>query len=88
MYPGKAGLYRTVGGGAAEELMAPFASTARFRYYQVADDTSRTIAPSLALIRGIAVVLTAEGPRRAAGRTTDAQSRMMTSIFFKNTRAP
>jgi prepilin-type N-terminal cleavage/methylation domain-containing protein len=88
MFPGKYGLYRAVNGGAAEELMAPFASTARFRYFQSGDDTSRTAAPALSDIRGVAVVLTTTGQRRPAGRTTDIESRMMTAIFFKNTRVP
>lgn len=88
MFPGKLGLWRTVGTGAAEELMAPFASTARFRYFQAGDDTSRRVAPDLALVRGIGLVLTAEGARRPAGRTTNTESRMVTAIFFKNTRAP
>jgi prepilin-type N-terminal cleavage/methylation domain-containing protein len=88
LFPGKSGLFRSVNGGAAEELMAPFSADARFRYYTSGDDTSRTVAPPLSDIRGIALVLTAEGARRAAGRTSDTQSRMMTAIFFKNTRAP
>lgn len=87
LYPGKVGLFRQVGGGTPEELMAPFASSARFRYYQTGDDTSRTTAPALSDIRGIALVLTTEGARRPAGRTNDTQSKMMTSIFFKNVRA-
>jgi prepilin-type N-terminal cleavage/methylation domain-containing protein len=87
LYPGKIGLFRAVNGGAAEELMAPFASTARFRYYQTGDDTSRTTAPALPDIRGLALVLTTEGARKPAGRTTETQSRMMTSVFFKNVRA-
>ena len=86
MYPGKMGLWRSVQGGVTEELMAPFASTARFRYYQAGDDTSRTTPPAYSDIRGIAVVMTAEGGRKPAGRTNDTQSRMMTSIWFKNTR--
>jgi prepilin-type N-terminal cleavage/methylation domain-containing protein len=88
MYPGKLGLWRSVQGGITEELMAPFASTARFRYYQAGDDTSRTTAPAYSAIRGIALVLTAEGARTPAGRTAATQSKMMTSIFFKNTRGP
>ena len=88
MFPGKVGLYRSVNGGAAEELMAPFASTARFRYFQSGDDTSRTTAPALSAIRGVGLELTTTGQRRPAGRTTDIESRMMTAIFFKNTRAP
>ena len=88
LFPGKSGLFRSVNGGAAEELMAPFSADARFRYYTSGDDTSRTVAPALSDIRGVALVLTAEGARRPAGRTADTQARMMTAIFFKNTRAP
>ena len=88
MFPGKIGLYRAVNAGTPEELMAPFAPTARFRYFVSGDDTSRTTAPALADIRGVGLVLTATGQRRPAGRTSDIESRMMTAIFFKNTRAP
>ncbi len=88
LFPGKVGLWRTVNGGTPEELMAPFGADARFRYYTSGDDTSRVVAPDLADIRGIALVLTAEGARKPAGRTTDMQAKMMTAIFFKNTRAP
>ena len=87
LFPGKYGLFRTVNDGTPEELMAPYASSARFRYYQAGDDTSRTTAPSLANIRGVALVLTTEGARKAAGQTSDSQNQMVTSIFFKNVRA-
>jgi prepilin-type N-terminal cleavage/methylation domain-containing protein len=86
IYPGQYGLWRSVSGGVTEELMAPFASTARFRYYTTSDDTSRTTAPSLDQLRGVAIVLDANGSRTPAGRTTTTQSHMMTSVFFKNTR--
>jgi len=86
LFPGKIGLFRSVNGGTAEELMAPFATSARFRYFQDGDDTSRTTAPALSDIRGVAMVLTTEGARKPAGRTSYAQTRMMTAIFFKNTR--
>lgn len=88
MFPGKVGLYRAVNGGTPEELMAPFASTARFRYFVSGDDTSRTTAPALSDIRGIAMALTTTGQRKPAGRTTDIESRMLTAVFFKNTRSP
>ena len=88
LYPGKIGLFRTVNDGTPEELMAPFATDARFRYFQAGDDTSRTTAPALSDIRGVAVMLTAEGSRKPAGKTTYAQSKVATAIFFKNTRAP
>jgi prepilin-type N-terminal cleavage/methylation domain-containing protein len=89
LYPGKIGLWRAVGnGGVTEELMAPFTSDARFRYYKAGDDTSRTTAPALSDIRGVAMVLTTEGSRTPAGQDAPSQSKMMTSVFFKNTRAP
>ena len=87
LFPGKVGLFRAVNGGTAEELMAPFTSTARFRYYQSGDDTSRTTAPALSDIRGIALVLNAEEARKPAGSANFGQQKMMTSIFFKNVRA-
>jgi hypothetical protein len=87
LFPGKVGLYRTVGAGTAEELMAPFTSTARFRYYAVGDDTSRTTAPALSDIRGLEMDLTTEGQRKPAGSTAYAQNKMVTSVFFKNVRA-
>jgi len=87
LYPGELGLFRTVNDGTPEELMAPFASTARFRYYQAGDDTSRTTAPALSDIRGIAIVLNTEGSRKVAGQTSYSQNKMMTSIFFKNVRS-
>jgi prepilin-type N-terminal cleavage/methylation domain-containing protein len=86
MFPGKVGLYRAVNGGTAEELMAPFASTARFRYFIAGDDTSRTTAPALSEIRGVALVLTAEGQRKPAGKTSATQEKMMTAVFFRNLR--
>jgi prepilin-type N-terminal cleavage/methylation domain-containing protein len=86
LFPGKIGLFRAVNGGTAEELMAPFASTARFRYFVAGDDTSRTTAPALSDIRGVALVLTTEGQRKPAGRTTTTQEQMMTAVFFRNLR--
>jgi hypothetical protein len=87
MFPDKVGLYRAVNSGAAEELMAPFASTARFRYYVTGEDTSRTTAPSLDQVRGLSLVLTTEGQRKPAGKNVYSQQKMMTSVFFKNVRS-
>jgi hypothetical protein len=86
MFPGKVGLWRAVNGGTPEELLGPFSSSARFRYFATGDDTSRTTSPGLALIRGVGLELTTTGQRKPAGRSTDIESRMMTAIFFKNTR--
>jgi hypothetical protein len=86
-FPGKVGLYRAVTGGVEEELMAPFATTARFRYYQAGDDLARDTPPALPDIRGLEMDLTTEGQRRPAGTTSYAQNKMVTSVFFKNVRA-
>ena len=86
-FPGKIGLYRAVGAGTPEELMAPFATTARFRYYQAGDDLSRATAPALSDIRGLEMDLTTEAQRLTAGTTSYAQNKMVTSVFFKNVRA-
>lgn len=88
LFPGKIGLWRTVANGVSEELMAPFTTTARFRYYKSGDDTSRTTAPALSDIRGVALVLNTEASRKPAGKKTLSQTQMMTSVFFKNMRAP
>ena len=84
LYPGKLGLYRTVNGGTPEELMAPYGSTARFNYFADGDDVAQTTAPAVANIRGVEVELTTEAARKPAGRTSYAQTRLKTAIFFKN----
>jgi prepilin-type N-terminal cleavage/methylation domain-containing protein len=85
-YSGKIGLYRDVQGGTSEELMAPFDTSARFRFYTSAADVSLTTPPSLALIRGIDLVLNSVGSRAVAGSTDTVRTYMTTAVFFKNTR--
>lgn len=88
LFPGKIGLFRTVNAGAPEELMGPFATTAGFRYYQTGEDVSSATVPTLANIRGVDVVLTAISARKPAGQTAESQSKMVTSVFFKNVATP
>ncbi len=88
IYPGYYGLYRNVQGGSNDELLAPFDSSARFRYYVAGDDTSRTTVPSLSDIRGIALVLNALSPKSVSNNATvHSPSRIVTSVFFKNVRS-
>ena len=47
VYPNALGLWRNVEGGANEELVAPFDTSARFRFYQAGDDTSRVSPPAV-----------------------------------------
>lgn len=87
-YPGYYGLYRNVQNGTNEELLAPFDSSARFRFYKAGDDTSRTTVPALSDIRGVALVLNALSPKAASDNATaHSPSRIVTSIFFKNVRS-
>ena len=81
------GLYRSVQGGTSEELLAPFDTSARFRYYIPGDDTSRTVVPSTANIRGVDLVLNSLSPKATSEKNgTYSPSYMTTSVFFKNTR--
>lgn len=92
VYPGALGLFRnvengTVGNGADEELVAPFDTSARFRFYQTGDDTSRVTPPDVALIRGLELVLVAKAPRASSSNASSNTVKVVTSVFFKNVRA-
>lgn len=86
VYPDRLGLWRNVEGGRNEELMAPFDTSARFKFYQAGDDVSRITPPALSDIRGIDIVLPGLSPN---GTTRDSVSKstVVTSVFFKNVRA-
>lgn len=86
VFPGKIALWRNVQGGTNEEIMAPFDTSARFKFYETGDDTSRTTPPSVALIRGVDVVLNAISPKVSANTDSTSKENLVTSIFFKNTR--
>lgn len=87
IYPGRIALWRDVEGGLNEELMAPFDTSARFMFYKAGDDVSRLTPPDVSDIRGIDLVLTAISPRGTSSDSTRSQSKMVTSVFFKNVRA-
>ena len=86
-FPGQWGLYRTVQGGSTEELMAPFDSTARFRYWTRGATASVTTPPALGLIRGVDIVFAARSRYTPIGRTTPSKSTVVASIFFRNVRS-
>jgi len=87
VYPNMLGLWRNVEGGQNEELAAPFDTTARFRFYQPGDDTSRTTPPNVAVIRGLELVLVARAPKASSSNTSSNTVKMATSVFFKNVRS-
>jgi hypothetical protein len=97
IYPGALGLYRTIRGRAgtdtlSEELIAPFASTARFSYYTNPSqirDTARTTPPAVAsynTVRGFQIVLPAVTADTVPGRGRPQQATVTTAVFFKNTK--
>lgn len=98
IYPGRFGLYRTVMGRANtdstfDELIAPFATTARFSYYTMnpyATRDSAFLAPPANLnnIRGFRIFLPAESSDTMPTRSTPQSSTVTTAVFFKNTRFP
>lgn len=86
LFPGQIGLYRNVQGGASEELMAPFDTSARFKYWTTAATASVSAPPALANIRGVDVVFNAQSTWTPIGKTTPSKSNVVASIFFRNTR--
>jgi prepilin-type N-terminal cleavage/methylation domain-containing protein len=87
VYPGKMALWRNVEGGRNEELMAPFDTAAGFQFYKSGTDVPQAAPPPVAEIRGVNLVLTAVSPSAIASDSTPSQSRVVTSVFFKNVRA-
>ena len=90
-YPGRVGLYRIEADGTASpkemELMAPFDTSARFRFFVPNVDTSRVTVPAtLSEVRGLELVLNGSAAS-AASSSGPAVNRLNTAVFFKNVRA-
>jgi prepilin-type N-terminal cleavage/methylation domain-containing protein len=87
-YDNALGLWRNVQGGKDEEIMAPFDTSSRFRFYLAGEDSSRLAAPAVSEIRGVDLVLSALSPKADASRkvASQRQSTIVTSAFFKNVR--
>lgn len=86
-FPGSWGLYRIVQGGSTEELMAPFDSTARFKYWTRGATASVATPPPLDLIRGVDIVFAARSRYTPLGRSSPSKSTVVASIFFRNVRS-
>ena len=84
MVPGTRGLYRRVADGAAEETLAPFDTSAKFRFYNMYSDTAQTVVPLPAAIRGVELQLDAQSANRTGGRSVPESVRIKTAVFFRN----
>jgi hypothetical protein len=85
--PGKRALFRTVvgGGKGAEELVAPFDTTAQFRYYlNTGNKVTSATGSTLRLIRGVELRLTGASENIVPGTTAVQTAPTTTAIFFKN----
>ncbi|MDP9203148.1 MAG: type II secretion system GspH family protein [Gemmatimonadota bacterium] len=88
--PGKLGLYRTTippnGAENSEELVAPFASTAGWKFFAVNGGTVAQAAPpaNLADLRGLELHLDGISENIAAGLTANETAPFITAVFFKN----
>jgi prepilin-type N-terminal cleavage/methylation domain-containing protein len=90
-YPGWIGLYRIEADGTAAakelEVMAPFDTSARFRFFVPGQDTSQVDVPeTLASIRGLDLVLNGAAGMTVPSGSAPAVSRLTTAVFFKNVR--
>jgi hypothetical protein len=85
-FPGWNGLFRSVQGGPTDELVAPFDTSARFKYWTAGAVASVATPPALALIRGVDIVFAGRSGYTAMGKTAPSMSTVVTSIFFKNVR--
>lgn len=83
LVPGAIGLFRTTG-AVEEEIAAPFAATARFRFYVNDALTAQDAVPTpLSAITGIELVLDAVSQRPGPGGTFPVMP-YSTSVFFRN----
>jgi prepilin-type N-terminal cleavage/methylation domain-containing protein len=86
--PGRNGLWRTLldgGGGATEEIAAPFDNSARVNFYVLNNAVAQAAVPAnLYDIRGFELVLNGMSERAPEGTTATPVANVTTSVFFEN----
>jgi len=83
--PGRLGLWRSVQGGAGEELAFPFDSASAFRFLTTGSDTSLTVPPSLLSdIRGLELHFTGASEAPRAGRSAPETAQQRAAVYFLN----
>ena len=88
--PGKLGLWRTIidngGGETTEELVAPFAATAGWKFYTLNGGSVASANPpaDLATLRGLELHLDGTSEYIAPGQSSTENAPFTTAVFFKN----
>lgn len=91
-FPHRVGLFRKVRNGQlttmVDEIIAPFDTSAKFRYYVLNSDVAQSTPPAdLNTVRGLELDLAGSSPRSQQGRNAAVQQ-LVTGVFFKNRRDP
>lgn len=89
LIPGQIGFWRTVinpdGSLLSEELIAPFESTASFKFFSVNDPDAESAPPaSLSDLRGLELHLDGMSERAALGKAAAEAAPFVTAVYFKN----
>jgi hypothetical protein len=84
--PGRTALWRTVvGTGETDELVAPFAPTAQFKFFVVGSDSAQTAVPNpLSTMLGLQLVFNAQSERTPQGQPAVMTAQISTAVFFNN----
>ena len=84
--PGRTALWRTIfATGQADELVAPFDPTAKFRFLVAGSDTDQAGPPTpLSDTRGLELGLTSQSDRAPEGATAPRQAQVVTAVYFNN----
>ena len=86
LVPGGTGLYRTVvDAGTSEELSAPFASDASFKFFVGTALTAQSSPPAdLSTLRGFELNMTGLSEKTPRQSFAQAPAPFVTAVFFKN----
>jgi hypothetical protein len=82
--PGRVALWRRVGNGAAEELLAPFGTTARFAFLMGSRLTVQTNNPAPGNLQGLELRLVGESLSPPQGASAPTRYTLMPQIKFLN----
>lgn len=92
-YPNRIGLFRKVrapnaAGFIIDEIIAPFDTSAKFRFYVLNADVAQDAVPAdINTVRGLELNLSGSSPRSEQGKQA-VQDGLVTAVFFKNRSVP